>query len=139
MDSLLMRYSALIKGIFEDEKSDDDIKLIGIDGESFEYIIKFMDLHKDKESEPMKITYPIKTNQDIKLIMEEQDAELVLRILNKPDNLALFKKVLDGTSYLQMEDFKKRLLAGLTVKLLKFTVEELKEELNIKEADINED
>lgn len=134
-----MRYSALIKGIFEDEKSDDDIKLIGIDGESFEYIIKFMDLHKDKESEPMKITYPIKTNQDIKLIMEEQDAELVLRILNKPDNLALFKKVLDGTSYLQMEDFKKRLLAGLTVKLLKFTVEELKEELNIKEADINED
>ena len=66
-----------------------------------EYLIKFLDLHKDKE--PQKISYPLKSNQDPRYIMEEGDAELVISILETPDNFSLFKKVLDASTYFQLD------------------------------------
>ena len=131
MDSVLMKYSTTIRGMLEDEKNEEDIKLLEVDSEAMKYLVKFLELHEDKE--PEKMYYPLKSNQDIKLVMEEKDADLVHEVMNsKDDDLALFKKVLDATSYLQIEDFKKRLMAGLTIKLLKSTVDELKEEYDIK-------
>ena len=84
----------------------------------------------------MKIQLPIKTNQELKYIMEEQDAELIERLMYKED---LFKNVLDAANYLQMTEFEKRLTAGLAIKLTKLTVDELKEAYEIEEEEFDED
>lgn len=79
----------------------------------------YLDLHKEKEV--AKIIVPIRSNQDMRHIMEEQDAELVERILNKGDDYML--KVMDAALWLEMEGFRKRLACGVAIKLMKFTVE----------------
>lgn len=137
LDSLLMKHSVFIRGLLEGERPEDEIRLIELDGEVFEYAIRFMELHP--EGCPDKIHYPLKSNQDLKYVMEESDAEMILGLLDRPDHLVLFKKVLDATNYLQMEDFKKRLLAGLTIKLLRSTVGEMKEQYDISEHEPNDD
>ena len=53
--------------------------------------------------------------------MEEQDAELVEKILNRGDDYML--KVMDAALWLEMEGFRKRLACGVAIKLMKFTVE----------------
>lgn len=52
----------------EDEKSEDEpIKINEVDSEAFEVINQFLQLHKDKEAQ--KIDLPLKTNQDLKLVI----------------------------------------------------------------------
>ena len=69
MDFLLMKYSLLFKNLIEDEKSEDEvITLPEVDSEAFDIINQFMLLHKDKEVS--KIDLPLKSNQDLKLVLE---------------------------------------------------------------------
>lgn len=76
MDSLLMKYSAFLKTLIEDEKNQDEIIPIGeVDSEAFDAINQFMQMHKDKD--PSKIELPLKSNQDLKLVLDEADAALV--------------------------------------------------------------
>ena len=86
----------------------------------------------------MKIQLPIKTNQELRYIMEEQDAELIERLMYNEEK---FKHVLDAANYLQMTEFEKRLTAGLAIKMTKLTVDELKEmyDLNKEEEDLDEE
>lgn len=65
--------------------------------------------------------------------MEEADAELVDRIYSQGEEL--FKKVLDGASYLDIEDFRKRLIAAIAIQMTKHTVDELKKIYEIKPED----
>ena len=56
--------------------------------------------------------------------MEEGDALLVERVMSKGDDY--FLKIFQAASFLQVEEFKKRLIAGLAIKLMKSTVDDLK-------------
>ena len=71
---MFSRFSTKAKNLADSSK-DGSIKLEEIDGETFEVIVVFLDLHKEKE--PVKITVPIRSNQSLKHIMEDGDAELV--------------------------------------------------------------
>ena len=57
---------------------------------------EYLNLHKEKE--PAKISAPIKTNQGLKYIMEEEDAALIDRVMEKGDDYLL--KVMDLASHL---------------------------------------
>lgn len=48
-------------------------------------------------------------------------------------------KMLEASSYLQVEDLKKRLIAGLAIRLLRNTVGELKQMYNITEYDVKDE
>ena len=76
-----------------DASKDNSIKLEDVDAESFEYIVKYLELHKEKE--PAKITLPIRSNQSVTHIIEEADGELVENIMEKGDELLL--KMMDAT------------------------------------------
>ena len=65
--------------------------------------------------------------------MEEADAELVTSLLEKPDSFGLFKKVLEASGYLQMDEFRVRLMAGLTIKMLRRDLSQLTAELKTHE------
>jgi hypothetical protein len=82
-------------------------------------IIDFINLHREKE--PAKIAVPIKTNQSLKYIMEEADAELVDSIFEKGDEFVL--RLFDLSLYLEMEPLRKRLACGVALKLMKSTLE----------------
>ncbi len=60
--------------------------------------MEYLELHKDKE--PVKIVVPIRSNQSLKHIMEEADAELVEKIIQKGD-LALLK-IMDACLLLEL-------------------------------------
>lgn len=60
--------------------------------------MEYLELHKDKE--PAKIVVPIRSNQSLKHIMEEADAELVEKIIQKGD-LALLK-IMDACLLLEL-------------------------------------
>ena len=131
MDCLLIRFSGLIRSILEDEGEEEDIKLLEADSESLQVMIKFMNLH-EKEP-PCKLNYPLKYNKNLKEVMEEADAQLVTSLLEKPDSFALFKKVLEASGYLQMDEFRVRLMAGLTIKMLRRDLSQLTAELKTHE------
>ena len=92
--------------------------------------MNFLDLHKEKE--PAKITVPIRSNQSLKHIMEEGDAELIDKVISRGDDFTL--KVMDAALWLEMEVLRKRLACGVALKLMGFTVEELKEAYDIGEV-----
>ena len=64
--------------------------------------------------------------------MEEGDSELIDKVIAKGDGFTL--KVMDATLWLEMEVLRKRLACGVALKLMGFTVEELKEEYDIGDA-----
>lgn len=98
-------------------------------------VVDFIQLHKDKE--PTKIIVPIKTNQSLKYIMEEGDAELIERVMERGDGFV--SQLLDLVQYLEMEPLRKRLACGVALKLMRLTLEELKEEYGLEKESINED
>jgi hypothetical protein len=54
----------------------------------------------------------------------------VERVIAKGDEF--LRRVLETAFYLQAEELKKRLIAGLAIKLMKSTVNELKQQYDIK-------
>ena len=98
-------------------------------------IVAYLDLHKEKE--PAKIVTPIRSNQSLAHIMEESDAELIDSILAKGDDHTL--KAMDAALLLEMEPFRKRLACGVAIKLMKFTVDELREEYQLEDCGFEEE
>ena len=47
-----------------------------------------------------------------------------------------FLKVYKAACFLQVEELKKRLMAGLAIKLMKSTVDDLKKEYGLQEYDV---
>lgn len=76
-------------------------------------------MHKEKD--PLKIHFPLKSNQDIFMVMEEADAKYVQKIMEKGD--ATLLKVLDASQYLDVEEMKKRLIVGITLRMISHSVE----------------
>ena len=81
---LSTRYSSFLKGILEDQKEQEDIKLLETDSETFEQVIQFLDLHKI--TAPVEIKYPLKGKTKPSEVMEEKDAAFVMSILSRTDN-----------------------------------------------------
>lgn len=80
---------------------------------------------------------PIRTNQSLRYIMEEGDAELIERVMEKGDGFV--SQLFDLVQYLEMEPLRKRLACGVALKLMRLTLEELKEEYGLEKDIINED
>lgn len=69
--------------------------------------------------------------------MEEGDAELVEKVVAKGDYLLL--KLMDGALALEMEGLRRRLACGVALKVMRCTVEELKEEYGLGESNFEEE
>jgi hypothetical protein len=117
-EELIAKYSGKLKALADNAK-DETIVLEEIDSKLFEVIVDFINLHKEKE--PIKIAIPIKTNQNLKYIMEEGDAELVERVMDKGDQFVL--KLFDLAQHMEMESLRRRLACGVALKLMKSTLE----------------
>lgn len=68
LDSNLLKHSTTCKVMLDEDKNDDEMRLPGVNSTHFDYCVEFINLHKEKD--PQKIQIPIKTNQDLRLIME---------------------------------------------------------------------
>lgn len=91
-----------------------------------------MQLHRQKDV--TKIDLPLKSNQELKNILEEGDVLLVEKVMAKGDDY--FLKVYKAACFLQVEELKKRLMAGLAIKLMKSTVDDLKKQYGLQEYDV---
>lgn len=94
-----------------------------------------MQLHKDKDVS--KIELPLKSNQELKYVLDEGDALLVEKIMARGDDY--FLKIFQAASFLQVEELKKRLIAGLAIKLMKSTVDEMKKDYDLQQYDLKEE
>lgn len=68
----------------------------------------------------MKISVPIKTNQNLKYVMEEGDAELVEKIVAKGDNLMF--RMFELCQFLDMDHLRRRLACGVAIKLMQLSL-----------------
>ena len=62
--------------------------------------------------------------------MEEEDAALIDRVMEKGDDFLL--KVMDLASHLEMESLSRRLACGVAVKLTQSTLEDLEEDYGLQ-------
>lgn len=69
--------------------------------------------------------------------MEEGDAELIERVMEKGDGFV--SQLFELVQFLEMEPLRKRLACGVALKLMRLTLEELKEEYGLEKDTINED
>ena len=60
---------------------------------------------------------------------------MIERILEKGDDI--IKKAYDAAEFLQSDSFNKRIVAGIALKLMGSTLEELKQQYDIQEPDLN--
>ena len=58
-----------------------------VEGKALVVVVDYINLHREKD--PLKIALPIRTNQSLKFVMEEGDAELVERVLARGDGFVL--------------------------------------------------
>lgn len=70
----IAKYSSRLRSLAEAAK-DETVVLEEVEGKALEVIVDYINMHREKE--PQKIIVPIRTNQSLKFIMEEGDAELV--------------------------------------------------------------
>jgi hypothetical protein len=133
-EDLFSRYSSRIRSLAEASK-DGSLHFADIDRDTFQLIVEFLELHREKE--PLKIAVPIRTNQSLSHIMEESDADLIDKVVARGDEALL--RALDATLKLEMETLRRRLACGVAVKLMCFTVEELREEYDLGEQNFEEE
>lgn len=50
-----------------------------------------------------------------------------------------FLKIFQAVSFLQIDEFKKRLIAGLAIKMMKTPISELKEQYGLQEYEIKDE
>ena len=66
--------------------------------EVLQCIVEFFSLHKEKDAQ--QIVFPLRTNQNLKFVMEEADADYIDKIMERGD--AFLKDVLDIANELQV-------------------------------------
>ncbi len=76
--SLLKRYSTFFNVILEDSLTD-SLELTHISSSAFDYVYEFLQLHKIHP--PKDVSKPLLKNIKLNTIIDEQDAELMERIL----------------------------------------------------------
>lgn len=91
----IAKHSSRLRSLAEQAK-DETVLLEDIDGKALEVIVEYINLHKEKD--PVKIPLPLRSNQALRLVMEEGDAELVERVLERGDHFVL--RLLELTQWL---------------------------------------
>lgn len=114
---------------------EETVVLEEIEGKALEVVVDYINLHREKD--PLKIPVPLRTNQSLRFVMEEGDAELVERVLARGDGFVL--RMFELTQWLEMEPLRKRLACGVALQLMRSTLEELKEQYELEKESIGED
>jgi hypothetical protein len=117
-EELLIKYSNKMRNMIDESNKKDSINFSDFDNEAVESLVEFLNLHKEKE--PTKISTPIRTNQNLRFIMEEADAEYIDKIMLKGDHFVL--RMLQISTALDVEPLRKRLACGVALKLMKSTL-----------------
>ena len=116
--------------MLSETSKDGTIRLEDISSQQFEFILAYLDLH-NKEAAP-RIVVPIRSNQSCRNIMDEGDAELMERAVEKGD--LFVSQLLDAALWLEMETLRRRLSCAVAMKVMGLTVDELREMYGIEDS-----